>query len=87
MKSEATPAHPDGDRCSSVRAVENPSRRTRRDVVQQGIKLAFVPPVLSTFFAEEARAAGSNQSCYPAGHVCPGAEPCCNGDCNLGVCP
>ncbi len=52
---------------------------TRRDVVRKGAKLAFVVPVLSTFFASEAFAAGSNHSCYPLNHACPGQEPCCDG--------
>ena len=56
----------------------------RRAVVRCGVKLAFVAPVLSTFFAHEARAAASgNQSCYPQGHVCRNngtdPEPCCDG--------
>lgn len=60
---------------------------SRRDVVRQGVKLAFVAPILSTFFARDAYAAG--YSCYPAGQSCDGnsKEPCCGGACNLGVCP
>lgn len=64
-----------------------PSGHTRRDVVRQGVKLAFVAPVITTFFARDAMAAGSNHSCYPTGHACPGAEPCCNGPCVVNVCP
>ena len=57
----------------------------RRDVLSHGVKLAFVAPVLSTFFAKDAYAA--TYSCYPAGHACPGNEPCCNGlSCNNGTC-
>lgn len=49
---------------------------TRRDVVRAGMKLVFVPPVLSTFLAREAYAV--NYSCYGAGVPCSGAtEPCC----------
>ena len=63
------------------------SSLSRRDVIRRGSKLAFVVPVLMTFSAKDALAAGSNHSCYPAGHACPGAEPCCNGlACNNGVC-
>jgi len=64
-----------------------PRHHTRRDVVRHGVKLAFVAPVLSTFFARDAYAA--SYSCYPMGQVCTGtpAEPCCNGACNLGLCP
>jgi len=55
---------------------------TRRGLVREGLKLAFVAPVLSTFFAREAYAA--NYSCYPVGHTCvpPGQdapEHCCPG--------
>ena len=55
---------------------------TRRGLVREGLKLAFIAPVISTFFAREAYAA--NYSCYPAGHVCspPGFNPpeaCCPG--------
>jgi hypothetical protein len=57
----------------------------RRDIIRHGAKLAFVAPVVSTFYASQAYAA--TYSCYPAGHACPGAEPCC-GDmvCSDGVC-
>jgi len=62
---------------------------SRRDVVRQGMKLAFVAPVLSTFFARDAVAAGSNHSCYPDGHACGGGgqqELCCSGNCDSGTC-
>jgi hypothetical protein len=51
------------------------------------VKLAFVAPALSTFFAKDAYAA--SYSCYPAGHICggPGQEECCTGVCNFGSCP
>ena len=55
---------------------------SRRAVVREGVKLAFVAPVLTTFFASDARAAGSNHSCYPATHLCDGThigEECCPG--------
>jgi hypothetical protein len=55
---------------------------SRRAVVREGMKLAFVAPALTTFFAREARAAGSNHSCYPEGHLCDGThtgEECCAG--------
>jgi len=77
-------------------AVLGPARaaaqHTRREVVRGGLRLAFVVPVLSTFYVADARGAASgNQSCYPAGHACndggPNAEPCCNGPCNFGTCP
>jgi len=60
---------------------------SRRDIVRNGVKLAFVAPVLSTFFAKDAYAA--SYSCYPAGHLCggPGQENCCTGVCNFGNCP
>ena len=56
----------------------------RREVVRQGIKLAFVAPVLSTFFAKDAIAAGSGASCYPNGQDCGSDEACCSGDCDIG---
>lgn len=56
------------------------AERSRRDIVRSGIKLAFVAPVLSTFFAADAYA---GYSCYPAGHTClppgQGWEECCPG--------
>ncbi len=60
---------------------------SRRDVVRSGVKLAFVAPVLSTFFAKDAYAA--TYSCYFAGHTCGGVnqEDCCGTACNLGICP
>ncbi len=65
--------------------VRGESGSSRRDVIRQGVKLAFVAPLLSTFHPQAAYA--GNYSCYPAGHVCPGAEPCCDSlACNDGVC-
>lgn len=59
---------------------EDARRRDRRRFVRRGVKLVFVPPLITTFLASEARAAGSNHSCYPAGHTCAVAnEPCCPG--------
>ncbi len=61
--------------------------RTRREVVRRGVKIAFVAPVISTFFAKDAYA--TSYSCYPAGQDCTASpdEDCCNGPCNLGICP
>ena len=42
--------------------------QSRRDMVRHGVKLAFVAPVMSTFFAGRAYAA--NYSCYPLDHGC-----------------
>lgn len=61
--------------------------RDRRDLMRRGVKLAFVAPLVLTFSARDAMAAGSNHSCYPAGQPCPGEEECCNGPCNFGICP
>ena len=47
---------------------DDPTMHSRRTIVRNGVKLAFVAPVLSTFFASEAYAA--NYSCYPLAHVC-----------------
>ncbi len=60
----------------------HPSGHTRREIVRKGAKLAFVAPVISTLFANQAWAqASGNLSCYPVGHACttvPGdPEPCC----------
>ena len=63
--------------------------QARRKMVRAGIKLAFVAPVVSTFLAKDAMAAGSNLSCYAAGHACDGAtkENCCSGlTCTALVC-
>lgn len=66
------------------------SGTTRRQIMREGARLAFVAPLLSTFLAGQAYAA--NYSCYPAGHVCGTGleqESCCNGAClgSPGVCP
>lgn len=56
-------------------------REARREIVTTGVKLVFVAPLISSFLARDAHAAGSNHSCYPAGMECGGgtAEPCCPG--------
>ena len=70
-------------------AARAPEFHSRRDVVRRGMKLAFMAPVVSTFFAADAQAAGSNHSCYPTGQACNGtsAEFCCDGACSGGFCP
>ena len=57
------------------------SQVSRRELMRKGAKLVFVAPVLSTFFAHDAFAAGSRHSCYPAGHACGAAHnlECCPG--------
>ncbi len=57
------------------------SQVSRRELMRKGAKLVFVAPVLSTFFAHDAFAAGSRHSCYPAGHPCGVGhnEECCPG--------
>jgi hypothetical protein len=72
---------------SAPEETESGDLRSRREVVRRGVKIAFVAPVISTFLATDAYAA--NYSCYPAGQDCSVSsdEPCCNGACNLGVCP
>ncbi len=46
--------------------------------MREGLKLAFVAPILSTFLAQQAYA---SYSCYPQGHACTngGGDPeeCC----------
>lgn len=63
--------------------------QSRRDLVRHGVKLAFVAPVISTFFACDVYAA--NYSCYPTGHACTGPsgtdpEDCCSGTCSALTC-
>jgi len=75
---------------SNARRSDAPDRGpgiSRREIVRRGLKLAFVAPVISTFFAKDAYAA--QYSCYPVGHACGGAgqEPCCGTACSGGVCP
>lgn len=73
--------HETGDRAApSPDAVTDTSLPTRRSVVRQGVKLAFVAPVISTFLTDDALA--YNQSCYPLGHACDAAseakrQACC----------
>lgn len=59
--------------------------QNRRSLVRQGVKLAFVAPIISTFFARDVYAA--NYSCYATGHACDGArqEACCSASCNVGT--
>ena len=48
--------------------------------MRAGAKLAFVSPIISTFYASQAYAA--NYSCYGVGHLCDTSvdpEPCCPG--------
>ncbi len=63
---------------------------SRRTIIREGVKLAFVTPAIVTFFAREARAGtASNHSCYPVGHACGGVtlEQCCDGlTCVTNVC-
>ncbi len=79
--SDEVPSHPHStsDATSSRPRAEGV---TRRDIIREGLKVAFVAPVVTTFFARDAVAAGSNHSCYPEGHACStlgNAEPCCDG--------
>ncbi len=85
-------SNPDREIAFSAEPAPSPTQRqggghSRREVVRTGVKLAFVAPVLSTFFAKDAYAA--EYSCYGAGKACGGAgqEDCCDGACNFGVCP
>ena len=79
---------PDRVRAASAADVHGANREDRRDLVRRGVKLAFVAPVITTFFAKDAYAAASVMSCYPTGQACgAGTEPCCDGPCAVGVCP
>lgn len=57
--------------------------QSRRSLVRHGVKLAFVAPIISTFFARDVYAA--NYSCYATGHACDGVrqEDCCSASCNV----
>ncbi len=64
---------------------------TRRDVLRQGRKLAYVVPVVMTLSAQEALAAPSNpsatpSSCVDSGEACFSDSDCCSGECNVGFC-
>jgi len=86
----STPIEPrDGDREIEPGACAHKGNlASRRAVIREGAKLAFVAPLLSTFLASQAYAAHYQFSCYPTGHVCPGGnEACCNGACSGGQCP
>lgn len=72
---------------NQTKATDNSENPTRRALVREGVRLAFVAPIISTFFAREVYAA--NYSCYLAGHACGGARPesCCTGlACVSGTC-
>ncbi len=75
------------DNTNQTPAAASDKQKSRREVVRAGIKLAFVAPVISTFFAQDAMA--YVQSCYPLNHTCAAGtlEPCCNGlNCVADVC-
>ncbi len=55
-------------------------QRNRRAVVRQGVKLAFVAPIISTFFARDAYAA--TYSCSPIGNDCLADGDCCSNNCD-----
>ena len=85
MKPEET-APSTGSEDPHLEGVSHDPPPTRRDAVRRVAKMAFVVPVVSTFFASQAHAVASgNQSCYPAGVSCDihnTAEPCCSGNCS-----
>jgi hypothetical protein len=75
------------DRDAHIEPTSPTEYRTRRDVIRCGARAAWITPVVLTFTARDAVAAGSNHSCYPEGHTCieggtiedGNAEPCCPG--------
>ncbi len=87
------PAHNAGLLTSGTKCI-SPSRGakpnvppSRRNFLRGAVKLAYVTPAVLALNPQEALAAGSNHSCYPAGHVCPGQELCCDDMvCSGGVC-
>jgi hypothetical protein len=84
----AASPHGGAEQSLSAAASGGAPSHSRRAVVRTGAKLAFMAPVLTTFFASDARAAGSNHSCYPASHLCDGThtgEECCPGLTCLGT--
>lgn len=62
-----------------------PPNPTRREVVRRGAKLAFVVPVVATFFARDAYAAASAASCRSPGNACATDADCCGTDICNGV--
>lgn len=62
---------------------ESSTGHTRRDLIRGGVKLAFVVPVISTFFASDA-VAGTQVTCRSPGHTCTVDSDCCDTDfCNV----
>jgi hypothetical protein len=61
---------------------------SRRGFLRGAAKLAYAGPFVAMLRPQQALGAGSGiQSCYPAGHACPGTEPCCGGlTCKDGTC-
>ncbi|MFQ5415190.1 MAG: hypothetical protein ACE5E6_12105, partial [Phycisphaerae bacterium] len=51
-----------------------------RVCLREGAKLAFVAPLIATFFAADAY--GSNHSCKPAGSPCTANAECCSNNCD-----
>ena len=59
------------------------SLHSRRAAVRLGVKLAFVAPVLSTFFAGTVHAGTRERSCLKRGSPCAGNDTWC---CGTDVC-
>ncbi|MCH8251347.1 MAG: hypothetical protein IID36_02725 [Planctomycetes bacterium] len=90
MNVNRSAANSEGGASPEDRGDANAARPSRRDIVRRGAKLAFIAPLLTTFLAEDAYAAGSNHSCYASGHACGlggEQEACCAGlSCTANTC-
>ncbi len=74
---EAVGAHMGTDEPHTTESSPGVSRHSRRAIVREGVKLAFVAPALATFFAGTAYA-GTEKSCLVRGSPCTTDAQCCN---------
>ena len=82
MENMHKPRHETGDPSESI-SQEPSTGHTRRDLMRGGVKLVFVVPVISTFFAADA-VAGTQVTCRSPGHTCTADSDCCGTDfCNV----
>ncbi len=77
MTTEVGAAHMGTNDPDTTEAGPGESQHSRRAIVREGVKLAFVAPALATFFAGTAYA-GTAKSCLVRGSPCTTDAQCCN---------
>ena len=82
MAAGSSPTHAGSGKLSTTDGGHRESACTRRALVRHGAKLAFVTPVLTTFFANTAYAGTWERSCLKNGSPCTEDAWCCSGNCD-----